>query len=214
MNKKVFVIMAIMIFYSIPIRAQLIKSLGVKGGLSYASQDWKSMDQPNYFDEIKLRQGYDIAFYAEWFNQPLVSLLTEIHYIQKGTKWKINIPITTVQFPDGTGQFLSVSGETWADYLSIPLLAKVQYDLEGYSTYLVVGPRFDYFINNHTGSVLENFSKWDFGGTIGIGFETNSISSFIFGAEFRYSPNFQNSLSTPYVTAKNNSMEILLVVGY
>ena len=101
------------------------------------------MDQ-SIFDEIKLRQGYDIGFYAEWFNHPLVSLLIR-YIISRRNEVEINIPITTEEFPDGTGQFLSFSGETWADYLSIPLLAKVRYDLNGYSTYLVVGPRFDYF---------------------------------------------------------------------
>jgi opacity protein-like surface antigen len=214
MNKTILFVFAIMIFYRLPSESQLIRSYGIKGGLSLANQDWQYTDQASLFDQTKPRQGYDLGFFIEWFDHPLITVLSEIHYVQKGMKWKIVIPVTNEYYPDGTGEFISASGETWADYLSIPLLAKIRYSYSLVSIYIFAGPRFEYFLNNHTGTVLNNFNKWDFGGTIGIGFEINSLHPFSYGAEFRYSPNFQNSLSTPYVTAKNNSMEILLMVGY
>jgi hypothetical protein len=214
MKIKFVIVLIILSIYSLPSKSQLIRSYGIKGGLSLANQNWQLTDHSSLFDQTKVRQGYDIGFYVEWFNVPLISVLTEVHYIQKGMKWNINIPITTVDHPNGTGLFMSASGENWADYLSIPLLAKVRYSFPIFSTYLFAGPRFDYFIKNHSGIILSNFNKWDFGGTIGLGFEINSILPFNLGAEIRYSPNIQNSYSTQYLTVQNSSMEFLIVVGF
>jgi hypothetical protein len=214
MKRTLFVILVILSVYSLPSKSQLMRSYGIKGGLSLANQDWKYIGLPSPFDQAKPRQGYAVGVFIEWLDLPLISILTEVQYIQKGMKWNTNLQVTTEEYPDGMGQMMSFSGETWDNYLSFPLLAKVRYSFPMVSTYFIAGPRFDYFLSNHGSINMSNFKKWSFGGTIGLGFEINSIVPFTLGGEFRYSPDFQDTYATQYLTVQNSSLEFLIVVGF
>jgi len=101
--------------------------------------------------------------------------------------------------------------------MSIPFLMKVRYDLPILSAYLLAGPRIDFFLSEK-GDEIEvrsnDYKKENVGGTFGLGLGTLSMVGFNLGFEFRYSPNFQKSYSSNYLSIDNQSMEFLLVLSF
>jgi len=212
MKKIVFSFLTISILFCSSTYGQLIRDYGIKVGLASTNQNWIWPSQTFVTTSSTSRQGIDVGLFVQWFNIPMISALTELHYIQKGAKVTTNIPITTAQYPDGTGQYLSYT--TRINYLSLPILAKLRISLGILTPYLLAGPRFDYNLSNSNTLYLNNFNKLDIGGTFGIGFELDKILPVHIGAEFCYSPTFQDSYSSQGLTAKNNSLEFLLVLSY
>lgn len=191
--------------------AQAIRTFGIKAGAAAATQVW---DYSSPFNDLETgtRWGVDIGLYMEWFTMPVFSLVSEVHYIQKGMSF--SLPFTTEQYPDGTGYYVTKSPR--ADYVSIPLMAKARF-LNGQPLpYIIGGPRVDFLVGTKGdgfGLVVDNFEKVDFGATIGVGIEINSVESLHLGMEIRFSPSFTDSFSSSFTTVRNSSMEFLLVAG-
>jgi hypothetical protein len=211
--KKMFiaVLTLLVIGFSIS-QSQLIRSYGVKAGIASTNQNWDWAPQSGVITNSTARQALDAGIFIEWLDIPLLSVVTEIHYIQKGSNVTTNIPITSRLSPDETGQFYSYSARI--NYLSIPLLAKIRMNLGLVMPYIFAGPRFDYYLSSSGTSLSSDFNKLDVGGTFGVGIELPSFLPIQVSAEARYSPNFQNSYSVQSVTVKNRSMEFLLVLSF
>ncbi len=191
--------------------AQVIRTVGIKTGAVAASQSW---DYSSPFTDLETdnRWGVDIGLYAEWLDIPVLSLSSEVHYVQKGMK--ISLPVTTEESPNGTGEYWTRSPRV--DYISVPLLVKARF-LDGHLLpYVLGGPRVDFLVGT-TGEgfelVIDNLEKVDFGATIGVGIEVNSFDSFHLGMEVRFSPSFTDSYSSSNIKVRNSSMEFLLVAG-
>lgn len=183
---------------------------------------WRNGDIINH--QIRSRLGINAGGFLEWFDTPLFSLLSEIAYVQKGMKE--DIPITTEQYPDGTGEFINYDCGT--NYLSFSLLPKVRYEVKELELHAVAGLRIDYSLSNfvrvdgrepistyskqHYQLLFDRFKKTQFGGTFGCGMQLKSLLPFSTGVEIRYSPNWQNSYSNAYMKIKNNSFEFLLTI--
>jgi hypothetical protein len=192
--------------------SQLIRTFGLKIGVASTNQTWDWTTQSGIVANSTAQQGFDAGVYAEWLDMPLLSISTEIHYIQKGSDVKTNIMVTTEDHPDGTGQFYRYS--TRVSYLSIPVLAKLRLTWGSLTPFLLLGPRFDFYLSGNGPFSSRETNKDTFGGTIGGGVEIVSILPLRIGGEFRYSPTFQNSYSVQSVTTKNSSVEFLLVLSY
>jgi hypothetical protein len=210
MNKLLLVVLILsMVVFSIS-ESQLIRAYGLKVGVASTNQNWDWSQQSGIKANSTVRQGFDAGVFVEWLDIPVLSVVTEIHYIQKGSEVTTNIAITTMEHPEGTGQFLSYSNRL--NYLSMPLLAKVRMNWGLLTPYILAGPRFDYYLSGSGTFSSSDFKKLDIGGTFGVGVELVSILPINTGVEFRYSPSFQNSYSVPYLSIKNRSMEFLLVI--
>lgn len=191
--------------------AQFIRGYGLKFGAISATQTWDYKTSTKFSPER--RWGIDAAGYIEVINLPYFRLLGELHYIQKG--FSITLPVTTISQPDGTGEYITLKPRV--DYLSVPILAKLRFDLGKVTPYLIAGPRFDFLISKNPDgfqSVLDNFKSKDIGISIGSGFEFSLkfIKSVL--AEFRFSPSFSEAYSSNTLTVKNQSFEFLLGVRF
>ncbi len=194
--------------------AQLIHSYGVKIGIAQASQDW---NYSGMFSGVKLfqksRLGLNVGGFVEWFNIPFISVITEANYIQKGAKDEFEI--TTVQYPDGTGEMWSLSPRI--DYLSIPLLAKIRYETPIISLYGIGGPRLDILTghnNEASGAVFNELRSSEYGFTLGAGIDLPLLTFYKIGCEIRRSYSSQKSFSNQVLTVKNSSTEFLLTIGF
>jgi len=190
--------------------AQLVRTVGVKGGAVAAAQSW-DLASPFSLDTER-RWGIDVGVFVEWLNMPVFSLSSELHYIQKGMKY--SLPITTEEFPDGTGEYWIRSPRV--DYLSIPLLGKARIPVEWLSPYVIAGPRVDFLLHTEGEGfeiVLDKFEKIDLGATIGVGLEVKVFDPAQLGIEFRFSPSFKDGYSSPYTKVRNSSLEFLFVAG-
>ncbi len=213
MKKKFFLIAIILVILSSLTNAQLISSYGMKVGIANASQSWDysgNLSTIEIFD--KSRIGLDLGIYTELFDFPVISILAEAHYIQKG--FKDAIIVTTMDSPD-EGETKSFTPRI--DYISIPLLAKLRYETNSFIIYGIAGPRFDILIGRNSeavGAVFDDFKNTDFGGTIGLGLEIPIGGNYRAGGEFRYSPSIQNIFSNGILEVKNKSLEFLVVFGF
>ena len=210
---KFLIIVIILFVFSRVVRAQLISSYGIKIGMTEASQSW---NYSGYLSNIKVfnksRSGLDFGIYTEWFNIPVISVLTEIHYIQKGCK--DDISVRTSEFPLGTGETRTIIPRI--DYISIPILSKVRYNIEFINIYAIAGPRLDVLIGKNSeavGAVFDDLKKTDFGETFGMGLELPIKTIYHIGLEFRYSLSSQNIFTNEWLKVKNKSLEFLLVLG-
>ena len=183
--------------------AQLVRYVGAKVGVTAATRTYHESG-PSIFDTdvgVEYHGGMDLGLYVEWFDASMFSLLTEIHYIQKGAEF-VN---RTVH------EFGLISPRT--DYLSVPVLAKARVFDQGVSPYIVCGPRVDFLIQTRDYDAEVSWKethKTDFGATVGVGVEVTTSKHFQLGIEFRYDPDFTET----YRSAKNRSMELLIFAGF
>ena len=205
---------------------QPIKRFGGKIGVTSATWKWNLAGKR--IGGIDRRVGLDVGAFAEWINIPVVSLLSEVHFIQKGMRE--DIPFTTAQFPDGTGQFSRTNIRD--DYLSIALMPKFRFATELGEAYAIAGVRFDISIGNRVSievdapyqstsalmaqgyqSLVDRFRTIQFGGTFGVGAQSSALLPFTVGVEFRYSPNLQPALDEQLMDISNTSFEFLVIIS-
>jgi hypothetical protein len=190
-------------------QAQFIRGFGLKAGAVSATQTWE------YGNSNQLptdpRWGFDAGIFVEALNDPFLSLLAELHYVQRG--FTITLPVTTEAQPDGTGE--EITFKPRVDYISLPVFAKVRFDTGIITPYVFAGPRVDFLLTNTDDGfalVLDEFKKTDISVSIGIGAEVplSFVSHLL--AEFRYSPSLNEAFNNGFLKVKNNSIELLLGV--
>jgi hypothetical protein len=211
MRTKIYITLLSVIILAMPMEAQLIRSIGVKVGAANAGQSWH-YSTPNISFAEQYRWGYSFGGYVEWLNIPVFSIVTEVHYIQKGFKQGFDRR-------DNDGNLIGVFYVMpQIDYLSIPVLLKIRYDVFPLAPYLLIGPRYEHLLKTKpdgTDIVLNNLKKSDFGITIGGGLDISSIALLKIGIEFRYSPGLTDIYSNQYgLTIQNRSFELLLAIGF
>jgi hypothetical protein len=187
-------------------QSQILKSYGIKAGAYRATQ---TFDYTRGFSlPTDYRWGIDAGGFVELFQHSNLSLLAELHYIQKG--YAITLPVTTPAFPEGTGEYNTFKPRL--DYLSMPIMAKVRYKTEILTPYIFAGPRFDFLLSQHDNAV--DYLSTDIGAALGIGVEFSFESSPQYLIEGRFSPSFKNAYEHPNLTVKNKSFEILVGMSF
>jgi hypothetical protein len=184
-----------------------VRVYGLKLGAVNATQSWA------YTAQIPVpttnRWGVDIGAYIEWFDMSPVSLVTEMHFTERGVSEKL--VETTPEFPEGTGNVFLVSDEV--DYLSVPILLKGRCDIGPADLYLLAGPRIDLRLGSRGGVVFAHFRDVSYGPTFGAGVLLHGIlSGRALGLEYRVSPVFGSEYSTPALEVTSASMEFLLTL--
>ena len=104
--------------------SQILKAYGIKVGAAAATQTFDY--SINFSLPTENRWGLDIGGFAEFFQIPYFSLLTEVHYIQKG--YSNTVQESTPAQPAGTGKSITIRPRL--DYLSIPVLGKVRFETD------------------------------------------------------------------------------------
>jgi len=198
------IIALVVVLFSFPAaQAQLLKGYGLKGGIVVANQDFNYTQ--GFEAGTKNRTGLDVGVFAEWLNHSFFSILTEIHYIQKG---HVDEATRTDEYGNPAS---TIRHDSRLDYLSVPLLAKITLNTQYALPYLVIGSRFDYLLGYKSETSKELFDELKntgVGGTVGLGLESKS-KPVKFLLEFRYSPDFTNAYKTDLLKVKNSSFEIL-----
>jgi opacity protein-like surface antigen len=211
MKKTIFALLTLsMISFSIS-ESQLIRGYGIKIGVASTDQNWDWA--PGYgtvSTSTAAYQSLDIGAFIEWLDIPFFSVVTEVQYIRKGSD-VASYQITP--FPGSVVFNYAGYPSTRISYLSVPILAKLRMNGGLLSPYIVAGPRFDFCLSSSGAFSSSDLKTIDVGGTFGVGVESASILPIQVGLEFRYSPDSQASYSTPSLTVKNRSLELLLVLS-
>ena len=205
--------MAISFFYSFA-ESQLLRSYGIKGGMSSTTETWSYTPQIEMIVSYTARQGVDIGIYAEWFSMSTISLLTEVCYIQKNEDFSEGKSFDYLGIP--LEEYYSFQSKV--NYLSLPILVKLRINWGVAVPYVIIGPRFYVYLSGNNNTFSNDFREIDVGGTFGFGVE--SLILFPIGAEIRYSPTFTNSPTFltgdpgSNTTIKNQSFEFLIVISF
>jgi opacity protein-like surface antigen len=205
---KSFVLNILTIIILLPsfAQSQLIKSGGFKVGGISASQSFDySLD---FSLPIDNRWGWNIGGFVEFFQHPNLSLLTELHYIQKG--YSLSLPVTTADQPEGTGAYITFKPRL--DYVSLPILVRLRFETGSVTPYVLVGPRFDFMMSQIDNAIT--YSGTDKGMTFGGGVQFPVSPSSQLLVEGRFSPSFGNAFQNPNLTVKNKSFEMFVGMSF
>jgi hypothetical protein len=209
-------------FVSLTAAAQPFRSFGAKAGISSAR--WLEQVYGFEVEQNERRVGLDAGLFIEWLTLPVLSVSTEVHYIQKGNS--MEIPLTTEQFPNGTGEVISQNVRHHC--LSFSVLPKARLETADLEIYILGGPRIDMTLSDAVDvqgpepvrgyyaqgieRVVALFRSPRFGLTAGAGIQTKGILPVTVGLEFRFSPDLQDAY-TNGITVRNTSMEFLLTIA-
>ncbi len=179
MKKLIF--LSVIIFISSSY-SQTIKGYGIKAGGTLSIQQNEMVPGKLFTSDDYV--GFNVGAFAELFDVPVFSLVTEMNYVQKG--FKGNLSNMYYQ------HILSWKGKI--HYLDLSLLAKTRIESEIFSLYLLMGPRVN-FKFSESDSPAE-YPDFDFknsltGLKIGLGAEINlSLAKIL--TEFIYDYGFED----------------------
>lgn len=209
--KKLLIVLAISISSIVHSQSISIEHYGLKVGTTASSPIWSHDSKSD--SHVQTKWGLDIGAFIEFNLAENLSLVPEIHFTQKGLRY--DIPITTIQFPDGTGQYITLKPN--ANYLSIPVNIKYSIYKTIIDIYLSGGVRLDLLVNKNGDGFdifYNNFKKIDFGLNMILGVRTNELFGFGAGVEFRYSPNLTSSYSDDTQKITNSSFDFLFLIFF
>lgn len=207
---KVKLLLIILLFLSArQINAQILKNYGLKGAVSSSFQQidpfYKDMPYKRYV-------GFNACVFTEWFNHPYLSLLAQIEYRQVG----MGEPFGNT---DSNGTVLrTYYYYSRFDYLSLPLLLKIRKNAI-ISSYVLMGPRIDVLLGYKTEdafltTLFDKYEKTIYGGSFGLGFETNLTPRLKTYLEFRYNHDFTDTYNDGFLKINNNAYDIWVGVGF
>src|SRR4030095_11003654 len=150
--------------------AQVLKNIGIKGGVSVANQNWyfKTTD---FTLNTNNRNGLYGAVALEFLKSKYLSLSTDFGYCAKGSTTEV--PHTTIDMPEGDGKFNTYDSKF--DYLTLSPMLKIRYETKHLVPYALLGLRMDYQLSYKSDfdyqEIENDFNKTIWGANFGAGIE-------------------------------------------
>lgn len=193
-------------------RAQLLDSYGMKVGAVSASAT-------DNLDDFDRRTGLTASVFAEKRLLPFLSLIGEVGYVQRGFI-ETQIERTATNEVVGT-----VEANTQLDYLTIPVMAKLEYGLAPATLYALAGPRLDILLSRDAGTfefssgtfesqVADAYGSPAVGGTVGVGITTTNLlpARLLLGG--RYELDFTDSFVEGPRETRNTAFTVVVGVAF
>ena len=192
--------------------AQLLDSYGVKVGAVSASAT-------DNLDDFDRRTGLTASVFAEKRLLPYLSLTGEIGYVQRGfieTQTERTAPNEVV----GT-----VEANTQLDYLTIPVMAKLEYGLAPATLYALAGPRLDILLSRDAGTfefssstfesqVADAYGSPAVGGIVGVGIATTNLLPARLLLEGRYELDLTDSFVEGPRETRNTAFTVVVGIAF
>jgi hypothetical protein len=188
-------------------QAGIIASYGIEGGLAVSN-----VTGDYYLVTPKSRFSYTAGVQVEWLKSSIISVITELKYIQKGYSFDAT---NTKILPDGTIQDLGTATYLHRmDYISLPVLIRAEYKKYPLIPYLQVGPRVDFNLPSSRFEWIDvelDYKKTVMGGSAGAGMNYSVNKKMIVGVSVLYDFDFTKALESP--SLKNNSIVVELNIN-
>lgn len=205
--KSIFIFLSILVL-SINAHAQLLSGYGAKLGLGISNQSWNY--NTNTIVDYNNKIGANPRIFADFLDLSFFNIETEISYLRKGITEKI--PLTSMDQPDGTGEYINIDNSL--DYLSISILAKPKYEFGIISTYILFGPQINILLGKNITKgwevIYSKFKKSNYDLSLGAGIEMRKLLPITFLLEYRYERDFIDNCEFLNIDIKNYSHVILL----
>jgi hypothetical protein len=205
-----FLMAASPLAWAAPSHAQLVDRFGVKAGVVSAGVTDELTE-----DKFSERRGMAASVFAERRLLSFLSLVGEVGYVQRGFN-------ETLSFDP-----LNEEAGTRLDYLTIPVMMKLNYDSGLATLYALGGPRIDVLLNREPG-VFKGFGtppfkesryadKYDSlaaGGTVGLGMTTPKRFPVRLLLEGRYEFDLTDSYAPDPFDIHNRAFSIVAGVAF
>lgn len=177
--------------------AQILKSIGIKGGISLSNQTFesKTFEFKNDFD---YKSGLYTAVSAEFFGSKHFSLVADLGFVQKGMQFRMQE--TTVQMPEGTGEY--ITEKNTLNYLTFSPMLKGYLNVKKFTAYALLGPRIDQRLSvnsKYYNIIYDEAKKQVFGINYGLGVDYN-INRISLSMEFMAQPDITPLLNKEPMT--------------
>jgi hypothetical protein len=147
------IIFALSMIYS---TAQVVESIGIKGGVSFANQTWK-FTSPDFSNRKDYKTGFQGVLTANFFKSKYLCLTTDFGFIQKG--FQEEIPMASVEFPEEILSYKTY--KTTINYLIFSPKLSVSYNFDKLIANVFIGPRVDLQTGFKTDHQTNNFSEFN-----------------------------------------------------
>ena len=152
------------------LQAQAVKSIAVKSGIVWSTQNW-DYKNTNVDFQNEYRTGFHVGVNIEFLHHEYFSILAELGFAQKG--FKMEVDITTPDHPEanlGTKEFKFAY-----KYAYLSPMFKARKEFGGFVPYIFIGPRLDYQLEYPSEFSSEGsknyYNDFIFGMTYGLGIE-------------------------------------------
>jgi hypothetical protein len=179
-------------------QAQFIKSFGIKSGIAISDIHVTDLSHPgsalglyyvgNYPPDNVLSPT--VSLFANFLHEEHLGLQAELTYLHKGASRTMEIPITTAQYPDGTGEAYKVTTEFNFHYLALALAAQPRVSVGDAAFYAHIGPTANYLLEVANYGWLEQFTRLQLGYTLGLGIDLGRLFDGDLFLEVRYAGDF------------------------
>jgi len=191
------------------IKAQVLKSMAVKMGLSTANQKLEFIGS-RYTETTEVINGGFCAAELEFLRGKTFRFSSEFSYCQKG--YQVLVPITSASQPDGTGAYKRIKNKF--DYMSFSPQLTIRNQGDPLSPYIGIGPRVDYLFTFRTDGVKQstsNINSTVFGLNVftGVEYQLNDVGLFF---EAKYMHDFTHASDQFFFMSKNRALILTLGV--
>jgi hypothetical protein len=213
MKKKILFVLVATAFLCFHVHG----GVGVKGGLNISNFNYSSV---TYSPDLSYRNNFILGGFL---NVKLVgpfSIQPEIFYSTTGAEYSGPLGDLTKEFGVNIGNIGSINISYRISYLEIPVLGRIDFDMEVVSPYIFAGPyyrkklsekvKFDYEGMGFTVEP-EIFNESDMGITAGAGMEVELVFAMVL-VEARYSLGMQD-ISIGTETIKNQVISVMVGIG-
>lgn len=147
------IILGLTMLYS---TAQVVESIGIKGGISFARQTWE-YNSPDFTNKMDYKTGLYSVLTANFFKTRYLCLTTDLGYIQKG--FQVEVPMTSAEFPELISSYKTF--KSTINYLTFSPKLSANYNFDRLIAYVFIGPRIDIQTNYKTDYPTNNFSEFN-----------------------------------------------------
>ncbi|MBK9049300.1 MAG: PorT family protein [Bacteroidetes bacterium] len=198
--KKTFVLFFTLATTSL-VNGQVLKNLGIKGGVSIANQTWNLKSENKTLD-ADARNGFYGAVSLEFLKSKYLTLTTDFGYCAKGSTQKV--ANTTNDMPEGNGTYKTYDSKF--NYFTLSPMLKARYEVSHFIPYALLGLRMDYQLSYKSDFDYEqidnDFHKTIWGTNFGVGLEYKTKQlGFLLEGQYQY--DFTKVIDTP--TSSNNT---------
>ncbi len=220
-NKIAAALLLTLISYSISF-SQFLTGFGLKGGITLAGQDLEFSNNVINYDPKPIL-GYNASFFVEVINNKVITAVVDHSYEQRGHSVEV---IKTDEFGNQIGTFDMIFR---THYLSVGTLAKIRYETESVTPYLVIGPRIDMYLGYKisysegepeigdpglTSVIHEDTKKFNYSINLGAGLQFEKLFPFQTMVEFNYSPAINSSYNNTFVIVKDHYLNLKLGINF
>ena len=207
------------------LEAQALRSYGIKAAFTSSDISYKIEDVRfrGASLEFNRRSGFNIALFAEWLDNPFLSVLTQVEYAQRGFAPGFYRLVSLPDNPE-VGRFEDVGVETRIDYLSAFVPLKVRYPIgASLAPFALAGPRIDVLLGQyaetHEGTFgperfeIRDLSRTGIGLSAGAGITFGGLGKLALTLEARYNLDLTDASSSRGVEVKHNAFDVWLGVA-